>query len=177
MRISPSRFARELLREERRTIGILDARVKGIDSDAAGENPEFDPALFLTTGPYAAAMNDYVRRELKYVTDIPYEILNLKVNREWNWGSAAQGYVNVTDTLRVAMNKNRHLKVFVACGYFDLATPYYATEYTINHLGLEPALRSNITLQHYKSGHQLYTDSDSLKKLSVDGAGFIKNQP
>ena len=71
MRISPSRFARELLREERRTIGILDALVKGIDSDAAGENPEFDPALFLTTGQYAAAMNDYVRRELKYVTDIP----------------------------------------------------------------------------------------------------------
>jgi carboxypeptidase C (cathepsin A) len=174
MRISPLRFAKELLRDEHRTTGILDARVKGIDSDAAGEHAEFDPALFMTTGPYAAAMNDYVRRELKYDTDIPYEVLSLKVNREWNWGSAAQGYVNVSETLREAMSRNRHLKVFIACGYYDLATPYYATEYTINHLGLEPGLRNNIVFEHYESGHQLYTHLQSLKKMTEDVAGFFE---
>jgi carboxypeptidase C (cathepsin A) len=174
MRVSPFRFVKELLRTERRTVGILDSRVTGIDSDAAGENSEFDPALFMTTGPYAAAINDYLRRELKYKTDISYEVLNLKVNREWNWGSAAQGYVNVSDTLREAMSRNQHLKVFIACGYFDLATPYYAAEYTVNHLGLEPVLRNNIVFKHYESGHQLYTRMRSLKKMTNDVAGFFK---
>jgi carboxypeptidase C (cathepsin A) len=174
MRASPFRFVKELLRAERRTVGILDSRVMGIDSDAAGEYSEFDPALFMTTGPYAAAINDYLRRELKYETDSAYEVLNLKVNREWNWGSAAQGYVNVSDTLREAMSRNRHLKVFIACGYFDLATPYYAAEYTVNHLGLEPVLRNNIVLKHYESGHQLYTRMPSLKKMTGDVAGFFK---
>jgi len=174
MRVNPSRFAKELLRGEHRTTGILDSRVKGIDSDAAGENTEFDPALFVTTGPYAAAMNDYARKELKYETDITYEVLNMKVNRDWNWGSAAQGYVNVSDTLREAMSKNRHLKVFIACGYYDLATPYFATEYAVNHLGLEPVLRNNIVLEHYESGHQLYTHLPSLKKMTEDAAGFFK---
>jgi len=173
MRISPLRFAKELLRDEHRTTGILDSRVKGIDSDAAGEHAEFDPALFMTIGPYASAMNDYVSKELKYETDITYEVLSLKVNREWNWGSAVQGYVNVSDTLREAMSRNRHLKVFIACGYYDLATPYYATEYTINHLGLEPGRRHNIVLEHYESGHQLYTHLPSLKKMTEDVADFF----
>jgi carboxypeptidase C (cathepsin A) len=128
----------------------------------------------MTTGPYAAALNDYVRKELKYETDLFYEVLSLKVNKEWNWGSAAQGYVNVSDSLREAMSKNRHLKVFIACGYYDLATPYYATEYTINHLGLEPGLRNNIVLEHYESGHQLYTHLPSLKKMTEDIADFYK---
>jgi carboxypeptidase C (cathepsin A) len=174
MRVSPLRFVKELLRSDRRTVGILDSRVTGIDSDAAGEYSEFDPALFMTTGPYAAAINDYLRGELKFETDSPYEVLNLKVNREWNWGSAAQGYVNVSDRLREAMSKNRNLKVFIACGYFDLATPYYAAEYTVNHLGLDPILRNNIILEHYQSGHQLYTRIESLKKLTKDAAGFYK---
>ena len=167
------RFAKELLRSEQRTVGILDSRVKGIDSDSAGEYSSFDPALFLTTGPYAAGMNDYVRNELQYQHDQPYEVLNLKVNREWNWGSAAQGYVNVSETLREAMSKNTHLKVLIACGYYDMATPYCASRYTVSHLGLDPALRDNIVIKYYDSGHQLYTHLPSLKKMTDDASAFV----
>ena len=173
LRINQSRFAKELLRSERRTVGILDSRVIGIDSDATGEYSSFDPALFLTTGPYAAGMNDYVRNVLQYQHDQPYEVLNLKVNREWNWGSATQGYVNVSETLREAMSKNTHLKVFIACGYYDMATPYCASRYTVSHLGLDPALRDNIVIKYYDSGHQLYTHLPSLKKMTDDASAFV----
>lgn len=175
LRINQVRFAKELLRNEKKTVGIMDSRVKGIDSDAGGESTEFDPALFLVTGPYAAAMNDYLRKELKFETDSNYEVLNLKVNREWNWGSAAQGFVTVADTMREAMSKNYHLKVFIGCSYFDLATPYFAAHYTINHLGLAPDLTKNIVLEHYDAGHQMYTHLPSLQKLAVDASGFIND--
>jgi len=173
LRINQLRFAKELLRSEQRTVGILDGRVKGIDADSAGEYSSFDPALFLTTGPYAAGMNDYVRNVLQYQYDQPYEVLNLKVNREWNWGSAAQGYVNVSETLREAMSKNTHLKVLIACGYYDLATPYCVSMYTVNHLGLDTSLRDNIVIMYYESGHQLYTHLPSLKKMTNDAAAFV----
>jgi carboxypeptidase C (cathepsin A) len=173
LRIIPMRFVKEILRREHRTVGILDSRVKGIDSDSAGEYSEFDPALFLTTGPYAAAMNNYVRNELNYANDLPYEVLNLQINREWNWGSAAQGYINVSGTLREAMSKNTNLNVLIACGYYDLATPYYAAKYTVSHLGLDPALRDNIVITYYDSGHQIYTHLPSLKKMTNDASAFV----
>ncbi len=135
-----------------------------------------DPSVFVVTGPLVATWNDYVRNELKYETDIPYEILSTKVNESWNWESATGGlgYVNVAETLHQAMSENRFLKVFIASGYYDLDTSYFATKYTVNHLGLDPGLRGNVTLEFYDAGHQMYTHLPSLKKLTADAASFYK---
>jgi carboxypeptidase C (cathepsin A) len=173
LRINQLRFAQELLRSQRRTVGILDSRVTGIDADFGCEYSSFDPALFLTTGPYAAGMNHYVRTELKFIYDQPYEVLNLNVNREWNWGSAAQGYVNVSAPLREAMTNNTRLKTLIACGYYDLATPYYASKYAVEHLGLDPAVRDNMVILFYDSGHQIYTHLPALKKMTEDISAFV----
>ena len=100
---------------------------------------EYDPSYAAIYGPYTAMINDYTRSELKYENDIPYEILTSRV-RPWNYGTAQNRYVNVAETLRGAMSQNQFLKVFVAAGYYDFATPFYAAEYTFNHLQLDPAL-------------------------------------
>ena len=128
------RFCKELLRDRRQTVGRLDTRFLGMDRDAAGEKWESDPSMDAILGPYTATLYDYVRSELKYESDLPYEIINEKV---WPWSYADQEnrYLNVAETLRHAMCVNPHLKVHVANGYYDLATPYYATRYTFDRLG------------------------------------------
>ncbi|MGA1874418.1 MAG: S10 family peptidase [bacterium] len=180
LRLTQGEYSRELMRPEHRTLGILDSRFLAIDPDPTKEYDEFDPALFLVTGPYGAAMNDYVRNELHYETDLTYEVLNQDVNRSWNWRSGIsgrQGYLNVVDTLRRAMSKNSHLKTFIASGYYDLATPYFAATYTLNHLGFDPALKKNVTISYYEVGHQMYVHLPSLSKLTGDVAAFIKQFP
>jgi len=174
MRVPLARFTKELLRDGRRTIGRLDSRFEGIDRDAAGERFDFDPSYAAIYGTYTAMINDYVRAELKYENDLPYEILTGRV-RPWNYGPAAQNrYVNVADTLRGAISQNRDLKVFVAAGYYDFATPYFAAEYTFNHLGLDPSLYKNIRLEHYEAGHMMYIHKPSLLKLTSDVAAFYQ---
>jgi carboxypeptidase C (cathepsin A) len=175
LRISNVRFAKELLRREGRTIGILDSRYKGIDRDSAGEFPDFDPSIQNTVGPYVGVLMDYLRKDLQWETDLPYEYLSEKANESWNWGSARKGYVDVGETLRRAMSKNRKLEVFIANGLYDLDTSYFATRYTIHHLGLDPGLRRNITLSYYEAGHQMYVHPPSLKKLRAEVAEFMKD--
>jgi carboxypeptidase C (cathepsin A) len=171
LRINIHRFVKELLRDERRTVGRLDSRFKGIDRDAVGEEHEYDPSLTNVLGPYAAAFNDYVRSVLKFESDLPYEILNRKV---WPWRFDHDNqYIQVGETLRHAMTLNPYLKVFVANGYYDLATPHFATEYTFNHLGLDPELRANITMHHYEAGHMMYVHQPSLAQLHTDLAAFL----
>jgi carboxypeptidase C (cathepsin A) len=172
LRINIFRFTKELLRSQRQTIGRLDSRFKGVDRDSAGEFPEFDPSLAAITGPYTAALNDYVRAELKFESDLPYEILNPRVH-PWSYEEQENKYVNVAETLRTAITSNRFLKVFIANGYFDLATPYFATEYTVNHLGLDAALQENISMAYYEAGHMMYAHLPSLVKLNQDLTGFI----
>ncbi len=174
LRINQLRFAKELLRSQRRTLGILDSRVTGIDSDYASETSMFDPSLVLTTGPYTSGINHYLRTELKFSCDRPYTVLNLNVNREWNWGSTAQGYVNVSVPLREAMSHNPHLKLLIACGYYDLATPYFASQYTVDHLDLDPAVKDNLALVFYDAGHQIYTHLPSLQKMTGDVCAFVR---
>ncbi len=173
LRINTQRFTKELLRSEHRTIGRLDARFIGIDRDSAGEFHEFDPSLAAITGPYTAALNDYVRRELNYETDLPYEVLNPQV-MPWRYDNFENRYVNVAETLRKAITTNPNLRVFVANGYFDLATPYFATQYTFNHLGLDTSLQHNISMAYYEAGHMMYLHQPSLAKLSQDLAEFIR---
>jgi len=172
LRIEIMRFTKELLRDERQTVGRLDSRFKGSDRDEAGEFFEYDPSLAAIMGPYTAAFNDYVRSELKFESDLPYEILNPQVF-PWMYDDNENRYVNVAETLRRAINTNHFLKVFIANGYFDLATPYFATAYTVNHLGLNSTLQQNITQGYYEAGHMMYVHLPSLGKLTQDLAAFI----
>jgi len=174
LRIEIHRFIKELLRDERSMVGRLDSRFKGMDRDAAGEKPEFDPSYINIQGPYTACLNDYVRRELGYESDLPYEILTGRV-MPWNYDKYQNQYVNVAEMLRSAMTKNPSMKVFVANGYFDLATPYFATRYTFNHLGLEDALQANISMDYYESGHMMYIHGPSLAKQKADLTQFIQS--
>jgi carboxypeptidase C (cathepsin A) len=173
LRLNIFRFTKELLREQGRTVGRLDSRFKGIDRDAAGEMFEFDPSMAAIMGPYTAAFNHYVRGELKFESDLPYEILTDKVS-PWSYAQHENMYVNVAETLRGAISANPDLKVFVANGYFDLATPYCATEYTFNHLGLDESLRENISMGYYEAGHMMYVHLPSLEQLSHDLNDFIQ---
>ncbi len=163
-------FVKELTRDERETVGRLDSRYRGRDRDAYGGTNDYDPSYAAIQGPFTAAMNHYVRSELGYENDLPYEILTGRVH-PWNYGPE-DGYVNTGRTLRSAMTQNPHLKVFVANGYYDLATPYFATEYTFDHLGLEPALQGNVSMAYYEAGHMMYIHEPSAEALKADIARF-----
>jgi carboxypeptidase C (cathepsin A) len=173
LRIEIHRFCKELLRDERRTVGRLDSRFKGIDRDAAGEAHEYDPSLTNIIGPYTATFNDYVRGELRFETDLPYEILTPRV-QPWSYAQHENQYVNVAETLREAMTINPFLKVHVANGYYDFATPYFATQYTFNHLGIDPSLEKNLSLSFYEAGHMMYIHLPSLAKLKETLANFVR---
>jgi carboxypeptidase C (cathepsin A) len=173
LRVNIMRFTKELLRGDRRTTGRLDSRFKGIDRDAAGETWEHDPSLSAIMGPYTATLNDYVRTELAFESDLPYEVLSRRVH-PWSYETHQNQYINVAETLRKAMTINPHLKVLVANGYFDLATPYFATRYTFNHMELDESLQENYTMTFYEAGHMMYLHRPSLDKLKADLAAFVK---
>jgi carboxypeptidase C (cathepsin A) len=173
LRVSIQHFCKELLRAERRTVGRLDSRFKGIDESAATETPDFDPSLAAIRPPYTAAFNHYVRTDLGYKTDLAYHILGGGIG-PWDWGSAGQGFPDVSGALRAAMAKNPAMKLFVASGWYDLATPYFATDYTIAHLGLEPEERGRITTREYAAGHMMYIHAGELAKLKRDAAAFVE---
>ncbi|MBS1865036.1 MAG: peptidase S10 [Acidobacteria bacterium] len=173
LRIEIQRFDKELMKSERRTVGRLDGRFTGIDADSAGSEPDYDPSLAAIVGPYTASINEYVRGELKFESDLPYEFLTGRV-RPWNYAPYENRYVNVAETLRRAMTQNSFLKVFVGKGYYDLATPFFAAEYTFDHLGLDPTLRSHLSGGYYEAGHMMYVHPASLAKLKKDLAGFIQ---
>jgi carboxypeptidase C (cathepsin A) len=172
LRVEINRFTKELLRNERRTIGRIDARFTSMDRDAAGEKPEFDPSIAAIIGPYAGMLNDYVRNDLKFDSDLPYEVLTARV-RPWNYAPYENRYVNVAETLRQAMTQNPFLHVFVAKGYYDLATPFFAADYTFDHLGLDPTLRGHLSGAYYEAGHMMYVHPPSLMKLKQDMAKFV----
>ena len=172
LRIKINRFCKELLRDEGKTVGRFDSRFTGIDRDSAGENYEYDPSSAVIQGAYTATLNDYVRGDLEFESDLPYEILSGRVH-PWDYGSHQNEYVNVADTLRKAMTTNPSLKVYIANGYFDLATPFLATEYTFSHLGLDKSLQDNITMSYYKAGHMMYIDMDELKKMKEDMDAYL----
>ncbi|RMD73450.1 MAG: peptidase S10, partial [Bacteroidetes bacterium] len=173
LRIQIFRFTKELLRDQRLTVGRLDSRFTGMDYDAAGERFEYDPSYAAIQGPYTALLNDYLRRELHYKNSLPYEILTGRV-RPWNYDNVQNQYLNVSETLRQAMTQNPALKVHIANGYYDLATPFFATEYTVSHMGLEPALRQNISMSYYESGHMMYIKESCLEDLARHVRAFYE---
>lgn len=163
-------FVKELLRKDGRTVGRLDSRYKGIDGDHNGSRAEYDPSYAAILGPYSGALKDYLPRVLKYREQKPYEILTGRV-RPWKY-PARNGYVNVATDLRRAMTRNKALKVLVCSGRYDLATPYFATDYTLAHMKLAPSLRKNVRVATFRSGHMMYVREADLVKLKQEVARF-----
>lgn len=173
LRVDLGRFNKELLRDQKRTTGRLDSRFTGIDANAGGERPDFDPSMTAIRPPYTAAFNQYVRSELGYKSDLTYHILGGGFTAPWNWNSD-NAYADTSVALKSAFSKNPFMKVFIAYGYYDMATPYFAAEYTIDHLNLDPGLKANIKTAYYEAGHMMYIDVRSLAKLKQDVASFIQ---
>jgi carboxypeptidase C (cathepsin A) len=188
LRVSPPRFRKELLRDQRAILGRYDARFEGTDLDAAGENPGYDPSDTGIEGAFVTALHDYLDRELKYVSDQTYLPSGPGINQAWDHthrvGSRApaenqgQGQpmrdAYVAGDLADAMRKNPRLRVFSVNGLFDLATPFFMTEYDLSHTELEPKLRRNIEFAYYPSGHMIYLNVDALKELRSDLGGFYE---
>jgi carboxypeptidase C (cathepsin A) len=169
LRISPQRWFKELERDKRRTVGRLDARFDGMDVDAAGERDEYDPSEASYEGAYVAMFQDYVRRELKWTTDMYYTI-SANV-RPWDQGQPGM----VAEALRSAMTQQTYLKLLVVCGYYDFATPFNGIEQTVSHMMLEPAIRKNVTFTYYEAGHMMYIDKKAREKLHKDMDAFINS--
>jgi carboxypeptidase C (cathepsin A) len=171
LRIEMSHFCKELLKKDRRSIGRFDSRFQGIESSAAATSPSFDPSLAAVRAPYTSTFNHYVRVELGYKTDVPYYVLGEGIGR-WDW-QRDMGYPATTNDLRDAMTKNPHMKVLIASGYYDLATPYRAVEHTLAVQGFDALLRKNIMIEKYDAGHMMYVHGPSLHKLKRDGVTLI----
>ena len=165
-------FTSELLRDQNRLVGRLESRFEQMPSRGTEEFSETDPLMAAITAPYTACFNDYARRELGFETDDVYETLSYKVNGAWKWDSDGE-YVDTSSSLAAAFRKNPYMKLFVANGYYDLGTPFFATEYTLDHMGLEPAMRARMSLGYYEAGHMMYIDDAARAKLRSDVRGFI----
>ena len=183
LRVSPTRFRKEVLRSDRKTLGRYDMRFEGADVDAAGENPSYDASDTGITGAFVAATHDYLERELKYESTDNYRPSAGEIG-QWDWhhrpagggpGGPGGGQLQpwVAGDLGSAIRKNPHLRVFSANGYFDLATPFFSTEYDLDHMDLEPELRGNVQFGYYPSGHMIYLNVDALHQLKDDLAAFI----
>lgn len=172
-RVELSEFMKELLRDRRRTVGRLDSRFTGIDRDAAGDNTDGDPSMNAIRPPFTSVFNDYVRRDLNFNSDLEYYLLGGGIGR-WNW-NVDNGYADTSMRLKDAMAKNPYMKIFIGQGYYDMATPFFAAEYTVTAMNLDPELRKNISFAYYESGHMMYIEKNSLIKLKTDASAFIQN--
>jgi carboxypeptidase C (cathepsin A) len=178
LRVDLARFRKELLRDQRRTLGRYDSRFTGIDYDAAGENPEYDPSDTGIHGAYVAALHDHIEHDLGYVTELNYWPSGPNINQAWDWKHKAPGSQRasqVADTaqdLGLAMRENPHLMVYSLNGLYDMATPFFGTEYDLAHMQLDPSLRGNVRFGYYPSGHMVYLNQDALKQLKSDVARF-----
>ena len=172
LRIGAHRFFKQLLREEGRTVGRFDSRFTGLDRDDLGDTPDYDPSYTDILGVFTGTLNSYLREELGYESDLPYEILSRRVH-PWDYGRFTNRYVETAENLRQTMTTNPALKVHVSSGYYDLATPYFATEYTFNTLGLHLSLEKNLTIDYYEAGHMMYLLPSELAKQRRDLAKFL----
>jgi carboxypeptidase C (cathepsin A) len=179
LRISATRFRKELLRDEGEILGRYDARFEGTDIDNAGEAPGYDPSDTGIAGAFTAAFHDYLSRELKYDTTDTYYV-HTESNTPWDQthrpsgggggrgGFGGQRMPDVAIDLADAMRKNPKLKVFSANGLFDLATPFFLTEYDLAHMMVTPEIAKNVEFGYYPAGHMIYLNVDALKDLTHD---------
>jgi carboxypeptidase C (cathepsin A) len=172
LRIEIQRFVKELRRSEGFVVGRLDSRLTGTDGDQGAATAEFDPSAAAILPPYTHAMNQYAREDLAYKTDSVYFALGGGI-LPWDYSNAQNQFADTSNALRAAFDRNPYMKVFVANGYYDLATPFFATEYTFAHMGLAPKHHGNITMKEYEAGHMMYIHVPSLLKLKSDIAAFV----
>ena len=174
LRIDVAKFTHNLLLDQKLRVGRLDGRFTGVDPEGLLDTKFYDPAQSAILPPYTSVFNNYVRSELGYQSDMPYYVFAQQAGFEkWDWGSSIQGFPDTASALRQAMVKNPYMKVLVMEGYFDLATPYYAANYTMDHLDLGGKYRQNISFATYEAGHMAYLPTDSLKKMRNDQASFM----
>jgi carboxypeptidase C (cathepsin A) len=171
LRVDENRFYKELRRKDALSIGRLDARFTGRNLDDAGEFVDFDPSFTNIDGPFTASINDYFQKDLNWKEDKPYHVFGAVY--PWNYKNVQNKYLNVAESLRDAMAKNPHLKVYLGCGYYDFATPYFTALYDIEHMFLRPEQRSRIDIKMYESGHMYYIHQPSLVKFKKDIDGFF----
>ncbi len=174
MRIELGRFLKELLRTEHYAAGRLDGRFKHIETDAAAERYSADPSSTATTGAFSALFNQYIRHDLKYTNENVYAISGSV--RPWPYpnGNSRTSYSNSIEVLSRAMSQNQDLEIFVANGYYDFATPYFATKYAISHLGLNSEFKDRVTMAYYQAGHMMYIHKKSHQKLKEDLVKFYE---
>ncbi len=173
LRIPDDIFFTHLLMDRNREIGRFDSRFTGLRYQPGLDEPDFDPSDEAVNGPFTATFNDYVRRELHFESELPYE--TVADVRPWSWKDAENKYLNVAEDLRKAMSRNPYLKIWICCGHYDLATPYFAAQHTVNQMQLDPSIRNNIRLTYYESGHMLYVYRPSLEKFKADFEAFLKD--
>ncbi|MFN8008086.1 MAG: peptidase S10 [Terriglobia bacterium] len=177
LRIDVVKFTHNLLLDQKLRVGRLDGRFTGLDPQGLLDTPFYDPTTAAILPPYTSVFNQYVRAELGYKSDMPYKVFAFRdddSDAKWEWGSGIEGFPDTAKSLREALVKNPYLKVLVMEGYYDLATPYFAADYTIDHLDLTPALRNNISFARYNAGHMVYIELNSLAKMKGDLTEFME---
>lgn len=174
LRLEMSDFSAELLKDKKEIVGRFDGRVKGANIDPLNSSCSDDPSFDNVLGVFTGALNQYVREELKWPKEEKYKIL--ADVHPWNYSTSEHNnqYLNVTDTLRGIIARNPKFKVFVASGYYDLATPYFGTECSINRLGLDKKFYNQVSMQYYDAGHMMYLHDPSLEKLKKDLSNYYK---
>jgi carboxypeptidase C (cathepsin A) len=181
LRVGLSAFRKELLRDERLTVGRYDSRYTGVDPDASGAAPDFDASDAAISGAFIGLLHNYLENDLNYRTDMPYLPSALDSdNVNWDWKHHAPGVrftLNDPDTaldLAAAMRTNPYLHVLSLNGYYDMATPFFGTEYDLGHMMLEPAQQKNLEFRYYPSGHMVYLNPDALHTMRLDVQSFIQ---
>jgi carboxypeptidase C (cathepsin A) len=170
LRISDYAFREELLKADGRAPGRFDSRYSGIVYDP--DDDIGDPSFVAIAGAFTATINEYLRTELKFESDLPYNVLTDV--QPWSFNSENK-YLDVGVALGKAMSENPRMKVWVLTGCYDLAISYFSTQYTVEHMHLAPAIRQNLTLSRYESGHMVYTDQLAMKAMRDDFGRFLKS--
>jgi carboxypeptidase C (cathepsin A) len=170
LRILLPRFNVELLRGDKQVTGRLDSRFTTFNVDPGNGSPAFDPSEASIRNTFTPVLNDYVRRMLNYKNDNTYYILGGGIGP---WRYEQGRFPNVVPSLERAFNKNPYMKLYVAMGYYDMATPFYAVEYTLDHMTVDPKVRAGIRRGYFTAGHMMYIDEPSMKKLRADLRSFI----